>query len=270
MPSDERLSNFTPRAQQALAFARLEADSLNHKVIGTEHLLLGLIALGQGCAVAVMHRMNLDLDDVRDEVKKTIGTGPAEKFSGKFPYTPRVKKVLYLATREAKALNHTYVGTEHIFLGLLAEGDGVAARILKEFGLDLATTRQEVLKELDPNYQPATGKTGESPPTSMSTPPKFAPSPGFVAFQVQGEPVDTNQRYDVYCTDWSQGVIVYRHARFKGIKHLFQESQHDPLSVYVELEQSDGRVVFVSRSSVIKFCEPGEPTTSGGDAGKNA
>lgn len=150
--SDESLNNFTPRAQQVLALARKEADRLNHNFLGTEHLLLGLIKLGQGVAVNVLQRLGLDLETVRLEVEKKIGTGPDQKTIGNIPYTPRVKKVLALAGKEAKALNHSYVGTEHILLGLLREGDGVAARVLKDLEVDIEQARQEVLKELDPNY----------------------------------------------------------------------------------------------------------------------
>lgn len=150
--SDEAMSNFTPRAQQVLALARKEADRFNHNFVGTEHLLLGLIKLGQGVAVNVLQKMGLDLETVRLEVEKQVGTGPDQKQVGNIPYTPRVKKVLSLAAKEAKALNHTYVGTEHILLGLLREGDGVAARVLKNLDVDIEQTRQEILKELDPNF----------------------------------------------------------------------------------------------------------------------
>ena len=159
--SDESMSNFTPRAQQVLALARKEADRFNHNVIGTEHLLLGLIKLGQGVAVNVLQKMGLDLETVRLDVEKAVGTGPDQKMIGNIPYTPRVKKVLDLAKREAKNLNHTYIGTEHILLGLLREGDGVAARILRELDVDIEQTRQEVLRELDPNFtaQEEAGRT---------------------------------------------------------------------------------------------------------------
>jgi ATP-dependent Clp protease ATP-binding subunit ClpC len=96
--------------------------------------------------------MGLDLETVRIEVEKQVGTGPDQRMIGNIPYTPRVKKVLALAQKEAKALNHTYVGTEHILLGLLREGDGVAARILKSLKVDIERARQEILKELDPNF----------------------------------------------------------------------------------------------------------------------
>ena len=127
----EYMRNFTPRSQQVLALAREEATRLNHNFIGTEHLLLGLIKLGQGTGVAVLSKMGLTLDDVRREVEQQILPGHDEKPVGNIPYTPRVKKVLALAAKESKALNHTYVGTEHILLGLLREGDGVASRVLK-------------------------------------------------------------------------------------------------------------------------------------------
>ena len=148
------MNNFTPRAQQVLALARKEADRFNHNYVGTEHLLLGLIKLGQGVAVNVLQKMGLDLETVRMEVEKHVGSHPETKMVGNIPYTPRVKKVLALAGKEAKALNHSYVGTEHILLGLLREGEGVAARVLKSLEVDIERTRNEILKELDPNFTP--------------------------------------------------------------------------------------------------------------------
>ena len=151
--SGESMNNFTPRAQQVLALARKEADRFNHSFVGTEHLLLGLINLGQGVAVNVLQKMGLDLETVRLEVEKQVGTGPDQKLAGNIPYTPRVKKVLELSKKEAKALHHTYVGTEHILLGLLREGEGVAARVLKNLDIDIDQCRQEILHELDPNFE---------------------------------------------------------------------------------------------------------------------
>jgi len=148
----EPMSNFTPRAQQVLALARKEADRFHHNYIGTEHLLLGLINLGQGVAVNVLQKMGLDLDTVRQAVDEQVGLGPEAKPSGNVPYTPRVKKVLALAGKEAKSLNHSYVGTEHILLGLLREGEGVAARVLKSLDVDVDRCRNEILSELDPNF----------------------------------------------------------------------------------------------------------------------
>jgi len=161
--SEDNVNNFTPRAQQVLTLARKEADRFNHNFVGTEHLLLGLIKLGQGVAVNVLQKMGLDLDTVRAEVEKEVHSGSEQKVSGNIPYTPRVKKVLALAGKEAKALNHTYVGTEHILLGLLREGDGVAAKVLKNLDIDIEQCRQEILKELDPQVQQQQGEGGVPP-----------------------------------------------------------------------------------------------------------
>jgi ATP-dependent Clp protease ATP-binding subunit ClpC len=161
----EPMNNFTPRAQQVLALARKEADRFHHNYVGTEHLLLGLIKLGQGVAVSVLQKMGLDLDTVRGEVEKQVGIGQETKTpASSIPYTPRVKKVLALAGKEAKALNHSYVGTEHILLGLLREGEGVAARVLKTLEVDIERTRNEILRELDPQF--SSGQGGDAPTAS--------------------------------------------------------------------------------------------------------
>src|SRR5450755_3915957 len=157
------MNNFTPRAQQVLALARKEADRFNHNYVGTEHLLLGLIKLGQGVAVNVLQRMGLDLESVRMEVEKHVGPRPETNMIGNIPHTPRVKKVLALAGKEAKALNHSYVGTEHILLGLLREGEGIAARVLKSLDIDIERTRNEILKELDPNFTPPEADESSAP-----------------------------------------------------------------------------------------------------------
>ena len=171
----EPMNNFTPRAQQVLALARKEADRFHHNYVGTEHLLLGLINLGQGVAVNVLQKMGLDLQTVRAAVEKQVGTGPESKPSGNIPYTPRVKKVLALAGKEAKALNHSYVGTEHILLGLLREGEGVAARVLKSLEVDIERCRNEILAELDPNFsgepeEAAAGPGGSDEKKESKTP----------------------------------------------------------------------------------------------------
>jgi ATP-dependent Clp protease ATP-binding subunit ClpC len=160
----EPMNNFTPRAQQVLALARKEADRFHHNYVGTEHILLGLIKLGQGVAVSVLQKMGLDLETVRSAVEKQVGTGQETKAAGSIPYTPRVKKVLALAGKEAKALNHSYVGTEHILLGLLREGEGVAARVLKSLDVDIERTRNEILRELDPQFSGGEGGEEASTP----------------------------------------------------------------------------------------------------------
>jgi len=159
----EPMNNFTPRAQQVLALARKEADRFHHNYVGTEHILLGLIKLGQGVAVSVLQKMGLDLETVRAAVEKQVGTGTETKAAGSIPYTPRVKKVLALAGKEAKTLNHSYVGTEHILLGLLREGEGVAARVLKSLDVDIERTRQEILRELDPQFSGEGGEEAAAP-----------------------------------------------------------------------------------------------------------
>jgi ATP-dependent Clp protease ATP-binding subunit ClpA len=238
----EPMNNFTPRAQQVLALARKEADRFNHNFVGTEHLLLGLIKLGQGTAVKVLQKLGLDLETVRREVEKQVGTGPDQKIIGNIPYTPRVKKVLMFAAKEAKALSHTFVGTEHLLLGMLREGDGVAARVLKNLKVDIEQTRQEILQELDPNFQ----RTPEGTVT-----PQNAESP-----EPEPDAVDTSKRYDVYCAE-RRHVVVYRNVLFKSTKNLFQQNQHSFLYEFIELEQADGKTIFIARSSVIKFCEHG-------------
>ena len=177
--SQEPMNNFTPRAQQVLALARKEADRFHHNYVGTEHILLGLIKLGQGVAVSVLQKMGLDLETVRSAVEKQVGTGQETKTPGSIPYTPRVKKVLALAGKEAKTLSHSYVGTEHILLGLLREGEGVAARVLKSLEIDIERTRNEILRELDPQFSGSgsgdAGTPGEE--AAAGTPQRAAGAP---------------------------------------------------------------------------------------------
>lgn len=244
-PVDESMCNFTPRAQQVLALSRKEADRFHHNFVGTEHLLLGLIRLGQGTATTVLVNMGLDLASVRAEVEKQVGTGPDQKVLGNIPYTPRVKRVLALAVTEARALNHTYVGTEHLLLGMLREGDGVAARVLRHFDVDVEKTRVEILKELDPNSL----HTSESPMPESS-----------VAGS-RPDVVDTTKRYDVYCRGKDQELVVYRNVLFKGVRRLLNTGPYDFQSEFLELEQSNGQSFFLSRFSVLRFCEHGGEIT---------
>jgi ATP-dependent Clp protease ATP-binding subunit ClpC len=253
----ESLHNFTPRAQQVLALARKEADRFHHNFVGTGHLLLGLIKLGQGVAVNVLQKLGLVLETVRLEVEKQVGTGPDQKIFANIPYTPRVKKVLALATKEAKALNQPYVGTEHILLGLLREGDGVAPLVLKSLDVDIEQTRQEILKELDPNLSATVEDTEPSPSQTTPMPPKSELPQNAESPKPQRDLIDTSKRYDVYCTEQTQEVVVYRNALFKGAKSLLPKHLDDSLSEFVELEQADGQTIFIARYSVIKFFEPG-------------
>ncbi len=159
--ADFSMNNFTPRAQQVMGLAKREARRFGHNYVGTEHLLLGLIKLGQGVAVSALQAMGLDLETVRYEVEKHSGPSSDTQQEGDPPLTPRVKRVLALAAKEARALNYNYIGTEHILLGLLREGDGVAARILKNLHIDADAVRAEVMKALDPNYLPGETAKGD-------------------------------------------------------------------------------------------------------------
>lgn len=145
------MQQFTPRAQQVLALARKEAQNFRHNYIGTEHILLGIIKLGQGVAVNVLRKMGVNLENASAEIERIVGKGVSENVSD-IQQTQRVKKVLAFASYEASQLNHNYIGTEHILLGLLREGEGVAATVLRELGINIDACRNQILAELDPNF----------------------------------------------------------------------------------------------------------------------
>lgn len=248
-PAEELFCNFTPRAQQVLVLAQHEADQLNHNFVGTEHLLLGLLGLEQGVAVNVLHKLGVKPDELRFEIKRNVGVGPGEKLIGRPLFTPRTKRVLALADKERTALRHTYLGTEHLLLGLIRDGDGVAARVLTQLKIDLVQVRQEILKELDPNFaldysrQPSGGSEGSSPSISSPTP--------------AAEAITAAKRYDVYCVEANDRQVVYRNIRFTGIKRISPEQQQSDWEDFYELEQTDGQVVYVAKYFIIKFCEAG-------------
>jgi ATP-dependent Clp protease ATP-binding subunit ClpA len=141
---------FTERARQVVVLAQQEARALKHDYIGTEHLLLGLLREEEGLAARVLASLEVSLDDVRARVETIVGSGE-EVTVGQIPFTPRAKKVLELALREALSIGHTYIGTEHILLGLVREGNGVAATILGDLGLDAERVRGEVIATLGPH-----------------------------------------------------------------------------------------------------------------------
>jgi ATP-dependent Clp protease ATP-binding subunit ClpC len=138
---------FTDRARRVMVLAQEEARMLNHNYIGTEHILLGLLGEAEGVAARALESLGISLAAVRQQVEEIIGQGQQAP-SGHIPFTPRAKKVLELAQREARALGHAYVGTEHILLGLIREGDGVAAQVLVNLGADLNRVRQQVIQLL--------------------------------------------------------------------------------------------------------------------------
>src|SRR5215469_2071300 len=139
---------FTDRARKVMQLANQEAQRFNHQYIGTEHVLLGLIKEGSGVAANVLKNLDVDLRKIRLEVEKLVQSGPDMVTMGKLPQTPRAKKVIEYSMEEARNLNHNYVGTEHILLGLLREQEGVAAQVLMNLGLKLEEVREEVLNLL--------------------------------------------------------------------------------------------------------------------------
>jgi ATP-dependent Clp protease ATP-binding subunit ClpA len=150
---------FTDRARRVVVLAQEEARMLNHDSMGTEHILLGLIHEGEGVAAKVLESLGITLQAVRQQVEEIIGRGQQAP-SGSIPFTPRSKKVLKLALREALQLGHSYIGTEHILLGLIREGEGVAAQVLVGLGADLNRVRHQVIKLLH-------GSQGEDEPGAV-------------------------------------------------------------------------------------------------------
>jgi ATP-dependent Clp protease ATP-binding subunit ClpC len=141
-------NRFTERARKVIILAKEEARRFNHDYIGTEHILLGLIREGEGVAAAVLQKMGMNLQNIRLEIEKLVQPGPSTQILGDIPFTPRAKKALELAAEEARALGHNYIGTEHILLGLIREGEGVASQVLMNLGLDLNGVRNEVMNLL--------------------------------------------------------------------------------------------------------------------------
>ncbi len=155
-------NRFTERARKVILLAKEEAKRFNHDYIGTEHILLGLIREGEGVAAAVLQNLGLSSDQIRLEVEKLVQLGPSTIVSGDIPFTPKAKKVIELAMDEARNLGHNYIGTEHLLLGLIREGEGIAAQVLVNLGLDLGKVRQEVMELLGstgPGYSAATSPT---------------------------------------------------------------------------------------------------------------
>lgn len=143
----DTLARSTKRAQSALALAQEEARSLDHNCIGTEHLLLGIVREGEGIGARLLGEYGCDLDTMRRTVWDTVGSSPSSRTAHEeMPTTPRLKKVLQLAQVEASQLGHAYVGTEHLVLGLLAEGEGVAGRLLRGLGIELKAARSQVME----------------------------------------------------------------------------------------------------------------------------
>ncbi len=184
--------NFTERVRKVLAMAREEAARLHHEYVGTEHILLGLIREGEGVAAAVLQNLSVDLDEIQQKIEETVKKGKAAQATGPdLPYTSRAKKVLELAMAEARELTHSYVGTEHLLLGLLREEKGIAAQVLTDAGVNLEAARAETLRLLG-NEMPqasAGGDKGGAP--TPATPPK-------------GEKKSKTPALDHFCRDLTQ------------------------------------------------------------------
>jgi len=150
-------NRFTERARKVIILAKEEAKRFNHDYIGTEHILLGLIREGEGVAAVVLQKLGVNLQQIRMEIEKIVKPGPPTVVSGDIPFTPTAKKVIELSSEEARSLGHNYIGTEHILLGLIREGEGVASQVLVNLGLDLGKVREEIAELLGSNMQPGFG-----------------------------------------------------------------------------------------------------------------
>jgi ATP-dependent Clp protease ATP-binding subunit ClpC len=186
--------NFTDRVRKVLAMARDEAIRLQHDYVGTEHILLGLIREGEGVAAAVLTNLSVDLDQIHQRVEESVRKGKATIALGELPYTSRAKKVLEFAMAEARELSHSYVGTEHLLLGLLREEKGIAAQVLNSVGITLEETRAETLKVLGSDVAASdSGVVGETAPTS----------PGAVP-SGKGEKKSKTPALDHFCRDLTE------------------------------------------------------------------
>src|SRR4051812_5382851 len=186
--------NFTERVRKVLAMAREEAARLHHEYVGTEHILLGLIREGEGVAATVLQNLSVELDDIQQKIEETVKKGKAGQTTGPdLPYTSRAKKVLELAMSEARELNHSYVGTEHLLLGLLREEKGIAAQVLTDAGVNLDAARAETLRILG-TEMPQGGAQGQA----------AGQQPGAAPAQVKGEKKSKTPALDHFCRDLTQ------------------------------------------------------------------
>lgn len=205
---------FTNRAKQVIKLAKKEAQRLNHNYLGTEHVLLGLLKLGQGVAVNVLRNLNIDFETVREAVEKLVGYGPEIQVYGDPALTGKVKKVFEYANEEAANLNHNYVGTEHLLLGLLRQIDGVAAQVLENLNVNLKEVRKEVLKELET--------------FNLQLPPLGGPLPGPAGLQGSGSSGSASKAYDKTAStanDKMPALKAYGH----DLTEMCREGKMDPV-----------------------------------------
>ncbi len=157
------IKNFTPRAKHVLILAQKEAEHFNHDYIGAEHLLLGIVALGEGVAVAALKAVGVNLQNLRLEVEKNTTPAGITRQDGPQPFTPALKKILLMSADEAKSMNYNFIGTEHLLLAILREGQSTAAKVLRNMKVDLEKIRREVMRALDPNFIPDSGEDVQEP-----------------------------------------------------------------------------------------------------------
>jgi ATP-dependent Clp protease ATP-binding subunit ClpC len=170
-------NRFTERARKVIILAKEEAKRFNHDYIGTEHILLGLLSEGEGVASVVLQKMGLNIQQIRMEIEKIVKPGPPMVVSGDIPFTPTAKKVIELSSEEARSLGHNYIGTEHILLGLIREGEGVASQVLVNLGLDLNKVREEIAELLGSNIQPGPGFGNSQPAQGQGGPGQASQQP---------------------------------------------------------------------------------------------
>ncbi len=209
--------NFTERVRKVLQMAREEAQRLHHEYVGTEHILLGLIREGEGVAAAVLQNLSVDLEDIQAKIEETVKKGKAGQTTAPdLPYTSRAKKVLELAMSEARELSHSYVGTEHLLLGLLREEKGIAAQVLTDAGVNLDAARAETLRLLG-TEMPSGGSSGQSQPPQ---PPKEQATPA------KGEKKSKTPALDHFCRDLTtlaaEGQLDPTIGRAKEIERVME------------------------------------------------
>jgi ATP-dependent Clp protease ATP-binding subunit ClpA len=220
---------FTDRARQVVVLAQDEARRLGHNYIGTEHILLGLLREQEGLAAHVLESFDVTVEEVRAQVARIVGQGD-EVTTGQIPFTPRTKKVLELALREGLSLGHSYIGTEHILLGIVRENEGVAARILLDFDADAEKVRNEVIRKLS-----GPGAAGEPPPFVPETPP-LAPE---VAEEVDRVRRDKQAALDAQDFERAARLRI-REERLVRAAHALRAVWHDEPEPFAPLPSSPG------------------------------
>jgi ATP-dependent Clp protease ATP-binding subunit ClpA len=211
---------FTDRGRKVMQLANQEAQRFNHEYVGTEHILLGLVKEGTGVAANVLKNLDIDLRKIRLEVEKIVQSGPDMVTMGKLPQTPRAKKVIEYSIEEARNLNHNYVGTEHLLLGLLREQEGVAAQVLMNLGLELKVVREEVLTVLGANSDVSNPlRTSTDSPTvhDLSTPFMYLPEEVIQALE------DIGERFQKIVLDKQEAIAEQDFEKAAG----FRDKEHE-------------------------------------------